>query len=53
VIPGVVDARFEYATGAAFSVKLSSALLLYANYNGRFRNGYDSHAGLLGLELRW
>ena len=53
LVPGVVDARFEFATGAAFTVRLNAALQLYANYNGRFRNGYDSHAGLLGMELRW
>jgi uncharacterized protein with beta-barrel porin domain len=53
VIPGLVDARFEFATGAAFNVRLSSVMQLYANYNGRFRHGYDSHAGTLGMEVRW
>ena len=53
VVPGLVDARFEFATGAAFNVKLNSRLQLYASYNGRFRNGYDSHAGLVGVETRW
>jgi uncharacterized protein with beta-barrel porin domain len=53
VIPGLVDARFELATGAAFNVRLSSVMQLYAGYNGRFRHGYDSHAGTLGMEVRW
>jgi uncharacterized protein with beta-barrel porin domain len=53
VIPGVVDARFEFATGAAFNVRLSSDMQLYANYSGRFRDGYESHAGSVGVEVRW
>jgi uncharacterized protein with beta-barrel porin domain len=52
-VPGVVDARFEFATGAVFSVRVSSMVQLYANYNGRFRDGYESHGGSLGAEFRW
>jgi hypothetical protein len=53
IVPGTVDARFEFATGAAFGVRLSQFKQLYANYNGRFRDGYESHAGALGAEFRW
>jgi len=32
---------------------VSDALRLYAIYDGRFRDGFTSHAGTLGLEYRW
>ncbi len=53
LVPGVTDDRLEFATGASTSVKLSDALRLYAIYDGRFRDGFTSHGGTLGLEYRW
>lgn len=53
VVPGLIDARFELATGAALSVRLGPPVRLYATYDGRFRNGYNFHGGTLGLEVRW
>ena len=53
LVPGVLDDRFEFATGASTSVRLSDAVRLYAVYDGRFRDGFSSHAGTLGLEYRW
>jgi len=50
---GVTDARFEFDAGASTSVKLSDALRLYALYDGRFRDGFTSHAGTIGFEYRW
>jgi uncharacterized protein with beta-barrel porin domain len=52
-VPGVVDARIEYATGATFSVRLTSLVRLYAMYDGHFRSGFDSNGGTLGLEVNW
>jgi uncharacterized protein with beta-barrel porin domain len=53
VTPGMLDARFEFATGTNFTAKVNSSLQLYAEYNGRFRSGYESHAGTLGASVRW
>jgi uncharacterized protein with beta-barrel porin domain len=53
LVPGVLDARFEFDAGASTSVKISDALRLYAIYDGRFRDGFTAHAGTIGLEYRW
>ena len=53
LVPGVLDNRFEFDAGLSSSVKVSDALRLYAIYDGRFRDGFTSHAGTLGLEYRW
>jgi len=53
LVPGVLDSRFEFDAGLSSSVKVSDALRLYAIYDGRFRDGFTSHAGTLGLEYRW
>lgn len=52
-VPGVLDDRFEFDAGASTSVKLSEALRLYAIYDGRWRDGFSSHAGTIGFEYRW
>lgn len=43
----------ESRNGAAASWILSNAARLYANYDGRFRDGYQSHQGTVGVELKW
>jgi uncharacterized protein with beta-barrel porin domain len=53
LVPGVLDDRFEFDAGVSTSMKVSDALRLYAIYDGRFRDGFTSHAGTLGLEYRW
>lgn len=53
LVPGVIDDRFEFDAGASTSVKLSDALRLYAIYDGRWRDGFRSHAGTIGFEYRW
>jgi uncharacterized protein with beta-barrel porin domain len=53
LVPGVFDDRFEFAAGASTSAKLSDALRVYAIYDGRFRDGFTSHAGTIGFEYRW
>ena len=53
LVAGVIDDKFELDLGAATSVKLSDAVRLYAIYDGRFRDGFTSHGGTLGVEYRW
>ena len=50
---GVSESKYGFDTGAAASVRLSPLARLYALYDGRFRNGFQSHGGTVGLELRW
>ena len=39
--------------GAAVSLSLSNSFRLYARYDGRFREHFDSHQGTAGLEVKW
>jgi hypothetical protein len=50
---GVTESKYGADTGASVSLRLSPLARLYAVYDGRFRNGFESHTGTLGLELRW
>jgi len=53
LVPGLNDARVEFATGASLGVRLASNMRVYVNYDGRFRSDFDSHAGMAGVEFRW
>jgi uncharacterized protein with beta-barrel porin domain len=50
---GVSESKYGFDTGAMASLRLSPIARLYALYDGRFRDGFQSHGGTLGLELRW
>lgn len=52
-IAGVSEDRTGFDTGAAFSIRFSPRARFYAVYDGRFRGNFESHAGTLGLEIRW
>jgi uncharacterized protein with beta-barrel porin domain len=52
-VQGIRESRTGADAGAAASWILSNAARLYANYDGRFRDGYQSHQGTLGVELKW
>jgi len=52
-VQGIRESRNGADAGAAASWILSNAARLYANYDGRFRDGYQAHQGTLGVELRW
>jgi uncharacterized protein with beta-barrel porin domain len=47
------ESRLGYETGAQASLRLSSMTRLYAAYDARFRGGFQSQAGTLGVEFRW
>jgi uncharacterized protein with beta-barrel porin domain len=53
LVPAALDERLEFATGASLSVRFATLARLYLNYDGRFRKSFDSHGGILGLEVRW
>jgi uncharacterized protein with beta-barrel porin domain len=52
-IQGVKESQFGLDGGATFSIKPSTMTRLYAMYDVRLRDGYDSHTGTLGFEARW
>ncbi len=52
-VAGIRESRNGADAGAAASWILSNTARLYANYDGRFRSGFESHQGTLGVELKW
>lgn len=52
-VAGIRESRNGADAGAAASWILSNTARLYANYDGRFRSGFESHQGTVGVELKW
>jgi uncharacterized protein with beta-barrel porin domain len=50
---GVAEGKFGLDAGVVASLRLSPIARLYVLYDGRFRDGFQSNGGTLGLELRW
>jgi uncharacterized protein with beta-barrel porin domain len=50
---GVQESKYGIDTGAMASMRLSPLARVYAVYDGKFRDGFQSHSGTLGLEFRW
>jgi uncharacterized protein with beta-barrel porin domain len=50
---GVQESKYGIDTGAMASMRLSALARVYAVYDGKFRDGFQSHSGTLGLEFRW
>jgi len=52
-VTGIGESRYGADAGAAVSLSLSNSFRLYARYDGRFREHFDSHQGTAGLEVKW
>jgi uncharacterized protein with beta-barrel porin domain len=52
-VQGVLESMYGADAGASVSYILSNTARLYANYDGKFRDGFTSHQGTLGVELKW
>jgi uncharacterized protein with beta-barrel porin domain len=52
-VTGIGESRYGADAGAAASLSLSNNFRLYARYDGKFREHFDSHQGTAGLEVRW
>lgn len=52
-VAGVRESRNGADAGASVSWILSNTARLYANYDGRYRSGFESHQGTVGVELKW
>jgi hypothetical protein len=50
---GVSESKYGVDAGASASLRLSPLARLYLSYDGKFRDGFTSHGGTLGLEFRW
>lgn len=52
-VQGIRESMYGADAGAAASYIMSNTARLYANYDGRFRDGFTSHQGTVGVELKW
>ncbi|WP_458756207.1 autotransporter outer membrane beta-barrel domain-containing protein [Afipia sp. TerB] len=52
-VQGIRESMYGADAGAGLSWIISRTARLYANYDGKFRDGFTSHQGTLGLELKW
>lgn len=52
-VAGIRESRTGADAGAAMSWIYSNAVRFYANYDGKFRDGFESHQGTVGVELKW
>jgi len=50
---GVQESIYGIDTGAMASLRLSPRARVYAVYDGKFRDHYQSHSGTLGVEFRF
>lgn len=52
-VQGIRESMYGADAGAGVSWIMSRTARLYANYDGKFRDGFTSHQGTLGLEVKW
>lgn len=52
-VQGIGESRYGADAGAAASLSLSNNFRLYARYDGKFREHFESHQGTAGFEVRW
>jgi len=52
-VQGIRESRTGADAGAAVSLIVSNTARFYANYDGKFRDGFESHQGTVGVELKW
>lgn len=53
LLPGPNEARLGLETGATAWLLITQNFRVYAAYDGRFRDGFVSHGGSVGVDLRW
>jgi uncharacterized protein with beta-barrel porin domain len=52
-VQGIRESMYGADAGAGLSWIMSSTARLYANYDGKFRDGFTSHQGTIGLDVKW
>jgi uncharacterized protein with beta-barrel porin domain len=52
-VQGIRESMYGADAGAGLSWIMSRTARLYANYDGKFRDGFTSHQGTVGLEVKW
>lgn len=52
-VQGIRESQYGADAGGQASLIVSNNVRLYANYDGRYRDGFQSHQGTGGIELKW
>lgn len=52
-VQGIGESRYGADAGAVASLSLTSNFRLYARYDGKFREHFESHQGTAGFEMKW
>ena len=52
-VQGIGESRYGADAGAAASFSLTNNFRLYARYDGKFREHFESHQGTAGFEVKW
>ncbi|RTL52923.1 MAG: autotransporter domain-containing protein [Bradyrhizobiaceae bacterium] len=52
-VQGVRESNQGADAGGSISWIMSNTARLYANYDGKYRSGFNSHQGTLGVEVKW
>lgn len=52
-VQGIGESRYGADAGAQASLSLSNNFRLYARYDGKFREHFESHQGTAGFEVKW
>jgi uncharacterized protein with beta-barrel porin domain len=50
---GVSESKYGVDAGATASLRLSPLARVYLTYDGKFRDGFTSNGGTVGVEFRW
>jgi uncharacterized protein with beta-barrel porin domain len=50
---GVAESKYGVDAGATASLRLSPLARVYLTYDGKFRDGFMSNGGTVGMEFRW
>jgi outer membrane autotransporter protein len=52
-VTGILESTTGADAGAAVSFNITNTTRVYAAYDGKFRTGFESHTGTLGIDVRW
>ncbi len=52
-VQGIGESRYGFDTGATFSLSFTQSVRAYLAYDGKFREGFRSHMGTAGIDVRW
>lgn len=52
-VQGIGESRYGADAGAAISLSFTNNFRVYARYDGKFREHFESHQGTAGFEVKW